>query len=66
LILLSELVIELQDVDWSCFLPLLLHTILLGLDWFRPIVYEHSKKLLGSLIVVLACRSNKMAALQAR
>lgn len=66
LIMLSELVMELQQMDWSPFLPLLLHTILLGLDWFRPLVYEHSKKLLGSLIVVLACRDNKSAALEAR
>lgn len=66
LILLSELVIELQDYDWSLYLPLLLHTILLGLDLYRPLVYEHSKKLLGSLIVVLACRNDKIAALQAR
>lgn len=66
LIMLSELVMELQEVDWSPFLPLLLHTVVLGLDWFRPLVYEHSKKLLGSLIMVLACRNNKTAALQAR
>lgn len=66
LIMLSELVMELQEVDWSPFLPLLLHTVVLGLDWFRPLVYEHSKKLLGSLIVVLACRNDKSAALQAR
>lgn len=66
LIMLSELVIELQEVDWSPYLPLLLHTVVLGLDWFRPLVFEHSKKLLGSLIVVLACRNDKTAALQAR
>ena len=66
LIMLSELVMELQGVDWSPYLPLLLHTVVLGLDWFRPLVYEHSKRLLGSLIVVLACRDDKTAALQAR
>ncbi len=66
LILLSELVMELQEMDWSPYLPLLLHTIILGLDCFRPLVYEHSKKLLGSLIVVLAYRNDKKAALQAR
>ena len=64
--MLSELVMELQEVDWSPYLPLLLHTVVLGLDWFRPLVYEHSKKLLGSLIVVLACRNDKTAALEAR
>jgi len=44
---LSELVIELQEVDWSPHLPLLLHVVLLGLDIYRPLVYEHAKRLLG-------------------
>ncbi len=66
LILLSELVVELKGVDWSAHLPLLLHVIILGLDLYRPLVFEHSKKLLGNLLVVLACQNNKVAALQAR
>lgn len=66
LILLSELVITLQDVDWSPHLPLLLHVVLLGLDLIRSLIFEHSKRLLGNLVVVLACRDDKFAALQAR
>lgn len=66
LILLSELVLELHDADWVPHLPLLLHVSLLGLDLHRPLVCEHSKRLLGNLVVVLACRDDKMAALQAR
>lgn len=64
--LLSELVLELQEVDWRPHLPLLLHVVLLGLDILRPLVCEHAKRLLGNLVVVLACRDDKMAALQAR
>ncbi len=66
LILLSELVVELKGVDWSAHLALLLHVVVLGLDLYRPLVFEHSKKLLGNLLVVLACQNDKMAALQAR
>lgn len=66
LILLSELVITLQDVDWSPHLPLLLHVVLLGLDLLRNIIFDHSRRLLGNLVVVLACKDNKVAALQAR
>ena len=66
LILLSELVAELCSVDWSPHLPLLLHMVILGLDLHRPLVFEHSKKLLGNLLVVLACKNDKVAALQAR
>ena len=64
--MLSELVLELPEVDWAPHLPLLLHVILLGLDLLRPLVCDHSKRLLGNLVVVLACKDNKMAALQAR
>ena len=64
---LSELVLELQgEVDWLEHLPLLLHVGLLGLDLMRPLVYEHSKALLGNLVIVVACKDNTLAALQAR
>lgn len=72
LILLSELVITLQDIDWSPHLPLLLHVVLLGLNrdhrlfYEHRLVYEHSNCLLVNLLVVLACRDDKFAALQAR
>ena len=66
MILLSELVITLQDVDWSPHLPLLLHVVLLGLDLMRILIFEHSKRLLGNLVVMLACKDDQVAALQAR
>ena len=67
LMVLSELVLELRcNVDWFVHLPLLLHVALLGLDVMRPLVYEHSKAMLGNLVVVLACRDDMLAALQAR
>ena len=37
-----------------------------GFDTQRPVVFEHSKKLLTNLVVVLACRDDKVAAAQAR
>ena len=37
-----------------------------GLDVSRPVVFEHSKKLLINLVVVLACREDKAAASRAR
>ncbi|CAI8040481.1 Protein furry homolog [Geodia barretti] len=67
LMILSELVLELQsEVEWTEHLPLLLHVGLLGLDLLRPLVYEHSKALLGNLVIVVACKDNMLAALQAR
>lgn len=64
---LSELILELQyEVDWYVHLPLLLHVALLGLDPMRPLVYEHSIAMLGNLVIVLACKDNMSAALQAR
>ena len=64
---LSELVLELRcEVDWAAHLPLLLHVALLGLDLLRPLVYEHSKALLGNLVIVLACKDDTAAALHAR
>ena len=46
-------------------LSLFLH-VLKGLDLHRPIVYQHSKKLLCSLTVLLACRDDYRAACEAR
>lgn len=67
LIVLSELVLELRSkVDWFLYLPLLLHVALLGLDLLRPLVYEHSKALLGNLVIVLACKNDMFAALRTR
>ena len=46
-------------------LSLFLH-VLKGLDLHRPVVYQHSKKLLCSLTVLLACRDDYRAACEAR
>ena len=40
--------------------------LLIGLDLHRPVVFEHSKRLLGNLIVLLACREDYTAACEAR
>ena len=64
---LSELVLELRsEVDWFVHLPLLLHVALLGLDLMRPLVCEHSRAMLGNLVIVLACKDDMLAAVQAR
>ena len=47
-------------------LSLSLFHVLKGLDLHRPIVYQHSKKLLCSLTVLLACRDDYRAACEAR
>lgn len=39
---------------------------LLGLDIHKPVIYEHSKKLLGNMVVLLACRDDSVAACEAR
>lgn len=54
-----------------CPLQYLLHYIYylsfpLGLDIHRPVIYQHSKKLLCNLTVVLACRDDYRAACEAR
>ena len=65
LTLLSELVLDIQD-GWTSHLPLLLHVMILGLDLNKPIVFEHSKRLLGNLLFVLICHNNAQAASQVR
>ncbi|XP_077984034.1 protein furry homolog-like [Glandiceps talaboti] len=58
LILMTELVSEGMDVDWSTALPQLLHVLFLGLDHARPLVHEHCKKLLVNLLVVLSAHGD--------
>ncbi|XP_025086109.1 protein furry homolog isoform X4 [Pomacea canaliculata] len=50
--LLSDLVLDGLEVDWSPHLPLMLHIIFLGLDHSRGLVYEHCKKLLQNLLLL--------------
>uniref|UniRef100_A0A8I3PFK7 FRY microtubule binding protein n=1 Tax=Canis lupus familiaris TaxID=9615 RepID=A0A8I3PFK7_CANLF len=58
-IFMTEMVVD-HSVreDWALHLPLLLHAVFLGLDHYRPEVFEHSKKLLLHLLIALSCNSN--------
>lgn len=56
LMLLTELVVDRVDINWAAHLPLLLHVLFLGLDHVKPLVYEHCKRLLTNLVLVLACK----------
>ncbi|XP_068083711.1 protein furry [Anabrus simplex] len=52
--LLTDVVVDGVDLDWSIHVPLMLHILFLGLDHNRPLVHEHCKQLLLNLLVVLA------------
>ncbi|XP_005865694.1 PREDICTED: protein furry homolog isoform X5 [Myotis brandtii] len=58
-IFMTEMVVD-HSVreDWALHLPLLLHAVFLGLDHYRPEVFEHSKNLLLHLLIALSCNSN--------
>ncbi|XP_054649136.1 protein furry homolog isoform X4 [Dunckerocampus dactyliophorus] len=47
--------------DWALHLPLLLHALFLGMDHYRPEVFEHSKRLLLHLLISLSCHNNFQA-----
>ncbi|XP_038150293.1 protein furry homolog isoform X4 [Cyprinodon tularosa] len=53
-IFMTELVVD-HGVreDWTLHLPLILHALFLGLDHYRPEVFEHSKRLLLHLLITL-------------
>uniref|UniRef100_A0A8C3I6Q6 FRY microtubule binding protein n=1 Tax=Chrysemys picta bellii TaxID=8478 RepID=A0A8C3I6Q6_CHRPI len=61
-IFMTEMVVD-HSVreDWALHLPLLLHALFLGLDHYRPEVFEHSKKLLLHLLIALSCNSHFQA-----
>uniref|UniRef100_A0A663FCU2 FRY microtubule binding protein n=1 Tax=Aquila chrysaetos chrysaetos TaxID=223781 RepID=A0A663FCU2_AQUCH len=61
-IFMTEMVVD-HSVreDWALHLPLLVHALFLGLDHYRPEVFEHSKKLLLHLLIALSCNSNYQA-----
>ncbi|CAM9154121.1 unnamed protein product [Lampetra planeri] len=42
-------------------LPLLLHALFLGMDHYRPEVFEHCKRLLLHLLITLSCNNNFQA-----
>ncbi|XP_018100157.1 FRY microtubule binding protein L homeolog isoform X3 [Xenopus laevis] len=58
-IFMTEMVVD-HSVreDWALHLPLLLHALFLGLDHYRPEVFEHSRRLLLHLLIALSCNSN--------
>ncbi|XP_060933822.1 protein furry homolog-like isoform X4 [Limanda limanda] len=58
-ILLTDLIVDHGvKVEWSAYLPLLLHAIFIGFDHQHPEVYEHCKRLLLHLLVVQGANSN--------
>uniref|UniRef100_A0AAY4DVH2 Protein furry homolog n=1 Tax=Denticeps clupeoides TaxID=299321 RepID=A0AAY4DVH2_9TELE len=58
-IFMTELVVD-HSVreDWALHLPLILHALFLGMDHYRPEVFEHSKRLLLHLLITLSCSSS--------
>ncbi|XP_067889617.1 protein furry homolog isoform X3 [Heterodontus francisci] len=61
-IFMTEMVVD-HSVreDWALHLPLLIHALFLGLDHYRPEVFEHSKRLLLHLLIALSCNDNFQA-----
>uniref|UniRef100_UPI003AAB7154 protein furry homolog isoform X2 n=1 Tax=Centroberyx gerrardi TaxID=166262 RepID=UPI003AAB7154 len=61
-IFMTEMVVD-HSVreDWALHLPLLLHALFLGMDHYRPEVFEHSKRLLLHLLITLSCNNNFQA-----
>ncbi|KAL7981768.1 hypothetical protein Chor_000825 [Crotalus horridus] len=58
-ILLTDLIIDHSvKVDWGNYLHLLLHAIFIGLDHHHPEVYEHCKRLLLHLLIVMGSHSS--------
>ncbi|XP_053400043.1 protein furry-like isoform X2 [Mercenaria mercenaria] len=54
IMVMSDLVLDGLEIDWSAHLPLMLHVIFLGLDHNKELVYEHCKKLLLNLMLLAA------------
>ncbi|XP_015983625.2 protein furry homolog-like isoform X9 [Rousettus aegyptiacus] len=58
-ILLTDLIIDHSvKVEWGNYLHLLLHAIFIGFDHCHPEVYEHCKRLLLHLLIVMGSNSN--------
>ncbi|XP_068172706.1 protein furry homolog isoform X2 [Antennarius striatus] len=58
-IFMTEMVVDHSvKEDWINHLPLLLHALFLGMDHYRPEVFEHSKRLLLHLLIMLSCNSD--------
>ncbi|XP_019480168.1 PREDICTED: protein furry homolog-like isoform X1 [Hipposideros armiger] len=58
-IFLTDLIIDHSvKVEWGNYLHLLLHAIFIGFDHCHPEVYEHCKRLLLHLLIVMGSNSN--------
>ncbi|KAM3939588.1 protein furry homolog-like isoform 2-T2 [Leptodactylus fuscus] len=58
-ILLTDLIIDHSvKVEWGGYLHLLLHAIFIAFDHYHPEVYEHCKRLLLHLLIVMASNSS--------
>ncbi|OCT96825.1 hypothetical protein XELAEV_18009040mg [Xenopus laevis] len=58
-ILLTDLIIDHSvKVEWGVYLHLLLHAIFIGFDHYHPEVYEHCRRLLLHLLIVMGSNIN--------
>ncbi|XP_053559954.1 protein furry homolog-like isoform X2 [Bombina bombina] len=58
-ILLTDLIIDHSvKVEWGGYLHLLLHAIFIGFDHYHPEVYEHCKRLLLHLLIVMGSNNS--------
>uniref|UniRef100_A0A1B6DU14 Cell morphogenesis central region domain-containing protein n=1 Tax=Clastoptera arizonana TaxID=38151 RepID=A0A1B6DU14_9HEMI len=62
--LLTDVVVDIADLDWSIHVPLMLHILFLGMDHSRTLVHEHCKQLLLNLLLVLADHSDHLSVAQ--
>lgn len=63
--LLTDVVVDGVELDWSIHVPLMLHILFLGLDHqTRPLVHEHCKALLLNLLIILADHSDHLTVAQ--
>ena len=63
-ILLTDVVVDSVDVDWSMHMPLMLHILFLGMDQSRNLINQHCKQLLLNLLIVLANHSDHLSVAQ--
>jgi len=62
--LLTDLVVDMAELDWSIHVPLILHIVFLGLDHTRSLVHEHCKALLLNLLIMLADHKDHLTVAQ--
>lgn len=62
--LLTDVVVDVVDLDWPIHVPLMLHILFLGLDHSRTLVHEHCKQLLLNLLLVLADHNDHLSVAQ--